>query len=467
MKSRFWVGLLLLILLPSFLIGDDSKVLSRIAFGSCSRQDRPLPIFKSINATKPEIFLHLGDIVYLDLDKEYDDFSVAYKELDALPEFQKLRKSCPFLGIWDDHDYGKNDAGVEYPKKKQSQQDLLDFLGIAKDSPRRKREGVYHSEIYGTPGKRVQVILLDGRYFRSPLKRGKRDPQMGYTPYLPNTDVDATFLGTEQWKWLEEQLKQPADVRLIGSGIQVIPEDHPFEKWSNIPAERERLFKLIRDTKANGVIFLSGDRHLAELSLLPPERGVGYPLYDVTSSGLNQASKQWRSLEANRHRVATMGHGDNFGIIDIDWSKEDPRISMQIRDVDGDIVIQQKMDLSLLKAAKKETAKNQPTPIQGALTAKEATEKVGEKVTVEMRVHSARVVGGNRILLNSEKDFRDKGNFTVVLQAKALKGKFEKATDKTFNGKHIRVSGTVILYKDSQPEIIVEEEKQLEIVEEK
>ena len=83
----------------------------------------------------------------------------------------------------------------------------------------------------------------------------------------------------------------------------------------NFPRERERLFKLIRETGAEGLIILSGDRHLAELSTM--DAGLGYPLYDLTSSGLNQAFRSWRPLETNRHRVATMGWGDNFGLINL------------------------------------------------------------------------------------------------------------------------------------------------------
>ncbi len=115
----------------------------------------------------------------------------------------------------------------------------------------------------------------------------------------------------------------------------------------NFPHERERLFTLIRETGADGVIILSGDRHLAELSMM--DARLGYPIYDLTSSGFNQASHSWRRFETNRHRVATMNWGDNFGVITIDWDQPDPRISMQIRDVDGDITIQQKIRLSTIR----------------------------------------------------------------------------------------------------------------------
>ena len=115
----------------------------------------------------------------------------------------------------------------------------------------------------------------------------------------------------------------------------------------NLPRERERLYQLIRSTGANGVIFLSGDRHLAELSMM--DGGVGYPLYDLTASGLNNASHAWRPYEVNRHRVGTMNWGDNFGMVTIDWRPADPLISLQIRDLDGDINIQRKIRLSTLR----------------------------------------------------------------------------------------------------------------------
>lgn len=79
------------------------------------------------------------------------------------------------------------------------------------------------------------------------------------------------------------------------------------------------------------------------------DAGVGYPIYDLTSSGLNQAARSWRPLEVNHHRVATMNWGDNFGVIAIDWDRCDPQISLQIRDVTGEITIQQKVDLSTLR----------------------------------------------------------------------------------------------------------------------
>ncbi len=269
-----------------------------------------------------------------------------YEQLAAMPGYQKLVKSCPIMATWDDHDYGVNDGGKEYSKRAESQKVFLDFFNAPKNDPRRKRAGIYTAKIFGEKGKRAQIIMLDTRYFRSKLQK-KKDRKKGEGPYEANNDRSTTVLGEAQWKWLEGELKKPAEVRIIASSIQVIPEDHGWEKWMNFPHERARLYKLIRDTKANGVVFLSGDRHLAELSMM--DGGVGYPLFDLTSSGLNQAFKNWREHETNQHRVGTMNYGDNFGFIEIEWDRKRPRIRLQIRDDEGDVTIQRKILLSDLK----------------------------------------------------------------------------------------------------------------------
>ncbi|MBA4149973.1 MAG: alkaline phosphatase family protein [Verrucomicrobia bacterium] len=335
-------SILLLLCLTTTVAWANNTVISRIGFGSCAKEDRPQPIWNHVNASNPDLFLLIGDNIYGDT-KDMDVMRKKYAQFDSIPEFAQLRKTVPVLGTWDDHDYGQNDAGNGYPMKKESQQVFLDFFRVPKDSPRREQEGVYHSEIFGPEGKRVQVILLDTRYFRSPLKSADNSGK----PYVANDDPRATILGKKQWSWFEEQLRKPAELRLVVSSIQVVSEDHGSEKWMNFPSERERLFQLIAKTKAAGIVFLSGDRHFAEISMMNAK--VGYPIYDFTSSGLNQAAKQWRPFQTNHHRVAGMNFDDNFGLITIDWEKADPILSLQVHDVEGDLRINQKLPLSVLQ----------------------------------------------------------------------------------------------------------------------
>ena len=114
------------------------------------------------------------------------------------------------------------------------------------------------------------------------------------------------MLGEPQWKLLEEQLRTPADLRIIASSIQVVSQEHDSEKWMNLPHERERLYRLIRDTRASGVLFVSGDVHRGEISAM--DGGVGYPLYDLTASGLSEGSitKVRFADWPNRYRIGTV-----------------------------------------------------------------------------------------------------------------------------------------------------------------
>ena len=334
--------------------------LSRIAFGSCCKQDKPAPIWDSIAAQKPERFLFIGDNIYGD-SEDMEVLKAKWKLLTDMPGFQKLKATCPILATWDDHDYGVNDGGLEYPKRKESQQLFLDVFGEPADSARRKRGGVYDANIVGPPGKQVQFILLDTRYHRSPLAKVKQEAEEGEGlrgTYGPSDDPKATMLGEEQWKWLAEQLRNPAEVRIIASSVQVVADEHGSEKWGNFPKERERLFKMIGESKAKGVVLISGDRHLAEISRLEPSSKLGteYPLYDITSSSLNQPSGNFTSTgarwknEVNRYRIGLEFFETNFGMITIDWAQADPLLRLQVRDEKGNVVLQQRVRLSELSA---------------------------------------------------------------------------------------------------------------------
>ena len=330
--------------------------LSRIAFGSCANEHRPQPIWEAIDEMKPQLFIFTGDNVYAD-SADPAKIKASYDKLAAIPGFAALRENVPVIATWDDHDYGKNDAGAEFEGKEAAKEAFMDFFKTPEDSPIRKRGGIYDAKIFGPEGKRVQVILLDTRWFRGPIRkmtkeelraaRAEAGKKVGR--YLPDEESDSSILGEEQWNWLVEELKKPAELRLLVSSIQVIPNEHGWEKWGNLPRERKKLLDTIRDN-ARHVIILSGDRHSSEISLLPPETDGGpfYPLYEVTASGLNQTGLP---DEPNRFRVAgdSLYNQPNFGWIEIDWSQEDPPIKLEIRDVDGKVVREVQTTLNTLK----------------------------------------------------------------------------------------------------------------------
>ena len=311
-------------------LAPDSQTVRVVAFGSDNEQDKPQEIWSGILAAQPDVFLFAGDNVFVD-SPDPDAYRRAYAKLGAKPGFQAIRSRAKTLAIWDDHDYGENDAGADYPAREEAKAAFLEFFEIPRSSPRWSRPGLYDAASFGGAPRRLQVVLLDTRSFRDPLRAKPPDLPHGLDVYAPHEDASTTLLGEAQWLWLEERLREPADLRLIVSSVQVLPVDHRYESWSNFPHERRRLLDLIARTGANGVVFLSGDRNLAEISRL---KDGGYPLYEVTSSPMTQlfppTGGSW-SEEPNRHRVSDGNFRyPNFGVVTIDW--EERTVVLEIRD---------------------------------------------------------------------------------------------------------------------------------------
>ncbi len=321
-------------------------LVSRIALGSCARQDRPMPIWSAVSSFKPDVLLMLGDNIYGDTE-DMAELRRKYDLLAADRGFGAIRNTVPIVAVWDDHDYGENDAGREYPMRRESQQVFLDFFEIPEDAAVRKRKGIYRSVVIGPPGRRVQFICLDTRFHRSPLESIPKEERVkGEGPYMPNHDSQATVLGSAQWDWLAATLENPAELRVILSSIQVASIEHGWEHWGNFPSERARLLRTIRESEAAGVIIVSGDRHSAEISRIPAGNdALHYPLYDITASSFNQplgGKHEGNEDEPNRYRLGDRFHGANFGTIEIDWGTADdgglPAVGLAIRDVDGKVV---------------------------------------------------------------------------------------------------------------------------------
>ncbi len=320
-----------------------NPLVSRIALGSCMKQDRPVPVLATVREFEPELFVWLGDNIYGDTH----DMAVLerkYAQLGAKPLFAALRSAVPMIATWDDHDYGINDGGREYAQKETSKEVFLKFWAEPADSPRRQRPGIYTSYRFADPaGKRtLQIILLDTRTFRTPLTKNTTSSYKN--DYRPDSNPANTFLGEAQWTWLEERLREPADLRLIGTSIQFGHEYNGWESWTNFPTEVDKMVRLIVATKAEGVVFLSGDVHWGELSVLKAPNC--YPLHDLTASGINT---EWDSVEPNRNRVGEACREHHFGLIEIDWAATDPAVALQIRDGTGRTRVKSTVRLSRLK----------------------------------------------------------------------------------------------------------------------
>ncbi|MHC5005957.1 MAG: alkaline phosphatase D family protein [Planctomycetota bacterium] len=314
------------------------ETITRIAIGSCAFQWDEQLIWDAVIAAEPDLFLYVGDAIYGDFDGEkvYDvsreSLLREWGVLAAVPSFQRLAANVPVMAVWDNHDYGRAEGGAEFALKDMSKRIFLDFFGYPAEARVRDHSGIYHAKVFGPAGRRVQIIMLDTRYNKGPYVLAERPEGAGGSlgKFAPQTDTTVTLLGEEQWTWLEQQLREPAEVRFVVSSSQIVADQKGMDEWGNYPHERRRLFDLIESTDANGVVLLSGNVHYTEVS--QTDEGP-YLLTDFTASGLTHVNRGYADA-ANRYRVAGPYVDRNVGLVEIDW-EEGPTMTLRAIGSDG------------------------------------------------------------------------------------------------------------------------------------
>lgn len=303
----------------------------KIGFGSCLKQDKSMPIFDPIKAEKLDLFLMIGDNVYGDSKEEnLDELVLAYKEQKK--NFKMMNLDFPLEAIWDDHDYGLNDAGAEYPYKEKSKELFLNFWNIPSDDIRRFREGLYFDLLYEINNKTLQILFLDTRTFRDSLMPSDNLGEPGKERYIPNLDSSLTVLGDNQWDWLRKKINHRVDFRIIVSSIQFLPIGHGWESWNNFPHEREKLIKMLDKSNLNQTLVISGDRHRGGIYKIKTYSGK--TISEVTSSSLNASFLN--KEEFGPLRVGDTFTEENYGVIIVDSKKN--TMFTSIKNINGEIV---------------------------------------------------------------------------------------------------------------------------------
>lgn len=336
MRNAFVCFLILALFIFSRSVFAQQQPAFKIAFGSCARQTSQEQLWREVVEQNPDLWIWIGDNVYADTHN-MDSLRRDYTIQKSHPDYQRLMKTAPIIGTWDDHDYGANDGGKFYTKKDQSKEELLRFLDVPASAGVRQHGGVYQSFNYGKGRRSIKVILLDTRYFRDTLERSKEKGKR----YAINPKGDV--LGDAQWAWLENELTHSdANLHIIASSIQFLANDHGYEKWGNFPKARQRMFDLLQKTKPANAFFISGDRHIAEFSKIKlPE--LSYPLYDFTSSGLTHTWEEaWD--EENKLRVGKIIIKKNYGLISIEWRKRKPIVTLQVLGKDNTLLAEEKIE---------------------------------------------------------------------------------------------------------------------------
>lgn len=315
------------------LIYQEKKIepakLDKIVFGSCSDFREPMDIWKSIGKESSDLFIWTGDIVYA--DKPYtgkvlhdmERLEGMFSVMQQNEYYRLMSDHTPVIGIFDDHDFCSRNGGKEYIHKNESKKILLDFLGEPKENERREREGIYTSYVFNTGTHTLKVILLDTRSFY--VWEGK----------------DKTSIGEKQFEWVENELKNDTSmVTIFASGYQFLPVDNGEEGWYE-NSSRQRMIDLLKKYNIKNPIWLTGDRHFAEISQYK-DSTTQYTIHEIMSSGLTHYAHQTNPDEKNRFRIGKKFIGLNYGVIQFNWNENPVTFELQIKDVNGNIVLSQK-----------------------------------------------------------------------------------------------------------------------------
>ncbi len=299
-----------------FLSGDYPKGGARGYGGSYG-------IFDAIAATRPDAMLWLGDNVYLQPPDFTDPGAKLerYRRQRSFAPLQRLLTATAHVAIWDDHDYGPNNANATYPGKQASLELFRRYwpnpqAGLP-DVP-----GIFGRVSYGD----IDVFMLDGRWYRA-------DDRAAEAP-------DKTMLGAAQLEWLRRALQESrAPVKLIAGGSQFLNRANRFEGWHHFAAEQQAFLAFLLERRIEGVVFLSGDRHFGELLKL--ERPGAYPLYEFTSSPLT--ARPWgrpdRAELVNPDLVpGTLVGKRQFGLIHATGAGEERMLALESRDASGTLL---------------------------------------------------------------------------------------------------------------------------------
>ena len=309
----------------------------RALVGSCayfndSLYDRPgkpygsnYTIFNTMAQEKGDLMVWLGDNIYLN-EADWNTrtgINYRYTKSRSYRELQPLLAQMSHYAIWDDHDYGPNDADRSFIHKDLTQAAFQNFW--ANPSYGVNGQGGITSMFSWSD---CDFFLLDDRWFRS--------------PYLRKTG-EKVMLGAGQIEWLIDALRSSqATFKFVCVGSVVLSTADVYENYIHVaPEERKRLLEAIAAEEISGVVFLTGDRHHTEMSKYKP--AGGFPVYDLTVSPFTSGTYPGDG-DANKLLIpGTEYVGHNFATLDVSGPRLDRKVLITVKNHLGAQIWQQEI----------------------------------------------------------------------------------------------------------------------------
>ena len=303
----------------------------RLLAGSCAfineadydRPGRPFgdryEIFEKMAAQSPDMMLWLGDNVYFreaDLDSPWG-MAERYRHTRALPELQPLLRATHHYAIWDDHDFGHDNANSSFV-----------FSDTSHDLFRRYWANPAYG-LHGSGGIFTRMSFHDVDFFMLDTRTWRDSDRAPNGP-------DKSMLGKVQLRWLKKSLlDSTAPFKVIASSNQLLNDLTGKEAWTHFPDERAAFLAWLEETGIEGVLLLSGDTHYSALFTL--SRDDSYPLHELTCSPLTSGPHSHGFDQDNPLLVdGTYVDERNFCQLDVSGPKDDRTLRLSVINADGE-----------------------------------------------------------------------------------------------------------------------------------
>lgn len=298
-----------------------------VATGSCvyvnePPSDRPgkpyggdYQIFEHMADHQPNVMLWLGDNVYLRPSDwgSRSGYLHRYSHTRGIPEMQKLLQVSHNYALWDDHEYGPNNAIGSW-RNKDIAQEVFELFWANPSYGTPELPGAHTAFTYSD----ADFFLLDNRSYRTDLE---------------SADTEQ-ILGRAQVDLLISRLKfSSASFKVIAIGGQLVSDAAVFENHANYEREREYILDRIKKEKIKNVIILSGDRHASEVSHIKLDEDI--EVWEFTVSPLTSGSAN-NEEESNSYRVEDSYLAErNYGLMKFSGSYEGRRLEFEFYNSKG------------------------------------------------------------------------------------------------------------------------------------
>ncbi|MFI7542461.1 alkaline phosphatase D family protein [Actinoplanes sp. NPDC049599] len=271
----------------------DGPASFTVAVGSCARTGSSGAVFDAIRAVAPLLYINAGDLHYGNPSRnDVATFGELYRRTLTSPAQAALYRSVPVAYVWDDHDYGPNDADAAAATRPAARRAYGTYVPhYPQPEP---GQAVYQAFTIG----RVRFVLTDNRSERT----------------------GTSLLGARQLAWLERELVTAARTHAVVVWVNPDPwiaaPARGADDWGGYPRERRALADVVAAARIDNLIMIAGDAHMIALDdgSHSGYSGSGYPGFPVLQAG---ALDRPGSVKGGPYSHGTFPGGGQFGTITI------------------------------------------------------------------------------------------------------------------------------------------------------